>query len=99
MLISRRKEGETLFIGDDIEVRIVAVRKKKVIFGVIAPRNVKVKTGRLSPEAMANTAAAVQSANLESLLPGMHSETEKPVLLKWPQKPGNPSDKTEENAL
>jgi carbon storage regulator CsrA len=96
MLISRRKEGETLFIGDEVEVRIVSVRKKKVIFGVVAPRDVKVTAARLSPAALANTIAAVHSANLDRLLPGIQSESEKPVLLlETLQKAPKTSDKEE----
>jgi carbon storage regulator CsrA len=98
MLISRRKEGETLFIGDTIEIRIVSVRKKKVIFGVVAPRDLKVKAARLSPAALANTVAAVHSANLDQLLPGIHADGEKPVLLlKTTQNAPETSDKTEGN--
>jgi carbon storage regulator len=82
MLISRRKEGETLFIGDEIEIRIVSIRKNKVIFGVVAPRDVKIAAGRLSPTAMANTLAAVHSVDLDRLLPhAVQANAEKPVLL------------------
>ena len=69
MLISRRKEGETLLIGKDIEIRIVAVRKKKVILGVIAPRDVKISAEKLDDIEMANTMAAVSSIHIDHLLP------------------------------
>ncbi|HEX4771621.1 MAG TPA: carbon storage regulator [Bryobacteraceae bacterium] len=96
MLISRRKEGETLFIGEDIEVRIVSVRKKKVIFGVVAPKDIKVTAARLSPAALANTIAAVHSVNLDRLLPGIQADAEKPVLLlRTMQRAPETSDKEE----
>lgn len=68
MLISRRKEGETLRISGDIEVRIVSIRKNKVILGVIAPRDVKITAGKLDQTEMANTMAAVSSARLDQFL-------------------------------
>jgi carbon storage regulator CsrA len=93
MLISRRKEGEILFIGDEIEIRIVSIRKNKVIFGVVAPRTVKIAAGRLSPTALANTLAAVHSVDLDRLLPKANAE--KPILLlKTGSKSAKASDKT-----
>jgi carbon storage regulator len=68
VLISRRKEGETLKIGDNVEIRVIAIHKKKVILGVIAPRDVKITVGRLADVEMANTKAAVSSANLDHLV-------------------------------
>lgn len=85
MLISRRKEGETLKIGDDIEIRIVAVRKKKVIFGVVAPRELKIEVGKLSPEAFANTAAAVHSVELGKILQSATGKAETPVSILSPK--------------
>lgn len=82
MLISRRKEGETLLIGSEIEIRIVSIRKKKVIFGVVAPRDMKIQVGKLSPEAFANTAAAVHSAELGKFLQPGEGEHAKAVSLK-----------------
>jgi carbon storage regulator CsrA len=86
MLISRRKEGETLFIGDEIEIRIVSIRKNKVIFGVVAPRDVRIVAGRLSPTALANTLAAVHAVDLavdlnRPLPHELQANTEKPLLL------------------
>lgn len=82
MLISRRKEGEVLRIGNDVEIRIVAIRKHKVIFGVVAPRDVKVEVSSLSAEAYANTAAAVHSADLGRFLQPSPGEAARPVSLK-----------------
>jgi carbon storage regulator len=79
VLISRRKEGETLLVGEEIELRIVSVRKKKVILGIIAPRDVKIVATRLSPAEMANTMAAANSINLEPFLHDPSGEAE-PVL-------------------
>jgi len=75
VLISRRREGEALLIGEEIEIRIVSVRKKKVILGVIAPRERKIMTAKLSDAEMANTMAAANSINIDQFLhaePGEH---------------------------
>lgn len=86
MLISRRKEGEALFIGDDIEIRIIDVRKKKVILGIIAPRDVKITAEKLTDAAMANTMAAVHSASVDKLLlQGSSSQAESVVLMLQPE--------------
>lgn len=76
MLISRRREGETIQIGEGVEIRIVTIRKNKVIVGIIAPREVKISTGKLTDEAMANTMAAINSVNVKHLLP---TSTEQPA--------------------
>jgi carbon storage regulator CsrA len=69
MLISRRREGETIHIGEGIEIRIVTIRKNKVVFGIIAPREVKIATGKLTDEALANTMAAINSSNVSHFFP------------------------------
>jgi carbon storage regulator len=68
MLISKRKEGETLRIGDNIELRIVSVRKKKVIIGIIAPREVSITATKLTDVEMANTMAAANSIYIREFI-------------------------------
>jgi carbon storage regulator CsrA len=70
MLISRRKEGETVQIGHEIEIRIISLRKKKVILGIIAPRDVKIVAAKLDPAELANTMAAANSIEV----PGNNGE-------------------------
>ena len=54
MLILTRKVGETLSIGDNIEVTVLEVRGGQVRIGVSAPRDVVVNRkeilNRLNPE-------------------------------------------------
>jgi carbon storage regulator len=68
VLISRRKEGEVLRIGDEVEIRVIDVRKKKVILGVLAPRDVKITSTKLSEAELANTMAAANSVDLSEFL-------------------------------
>jgi carbon storage regulator len=81
MLISRRKEGETVLIGEDIEIRIVSVRKKKIILGIIAPRDMRISATKLSDAEMANTMAAANSIDLADLLRAPGQDGEQVVFL------------------
>jgi len=97
MLISRRKEGESLLIGENVEVRIVSVRGKKVILGVVAPRDVRIAATKLTNAEMSNTTAAVHSSNVDRLLNGRLGVPEAPVLIfGGPHQNGKPADKQEE---
>jgi carbon storage regulator len=84
VLISRRKEGEALLIGDGIELRVVSVHKKKVVLGVIAPRNVKISARKLNEAEKANTMAAVSSLNLDQLCLPSPDAAEKVLFLLKP---------------
>lgn len=42
MLIITRRVGEALYIGDDVEVRVLAVRGNQVRIGVNAPQELPV---------------------------------------------------------
>jgi carbon storage regulator len=42
MLILSRRTGETICIGDDIEVTVLEVRGNQVRFGITAPKEVAV---------------------------------------------------------
>jgi carbon storage regulator len=42
MLILTRKDGETLMVGDDIQVQVLGVKGNQVRLGVNAPKDVTV---------------------------------------------------------
>ena len=100
MLISKRKEGETLLIGDDVELRIVSVRKRKVILGIIAPREVKITATKLSDAEMANTMAAANLVDIDQFLHAPSGEAEHVLFLlegKMPkEQPDSPIRHTED---
>ena len=54
MLILQRKEGESLFIGEDVEVTIVSVDGGRVRLAIRAPREVPVLRGELKTAAATN---------------------------------------------
>ncbi|MGN0605725.1 MAG: carbon storage regulator CsrA [Oscillospiraceae bacterium] len=47
MLVLSRKSGESLWINDNIEVRIVEVSNDKVKIGITAPKDVKILRSEL----------------------------------------------------
>lgn len=42
MLVLTRKKGETIRIGDQIEVKVISVDGDQVKLGIVAPKSVKV---------------------------------------------------------
>ena len=42
MLVVSRKTGESLMVGDDVEIKVVAIGRDFVRLGINAPRNIPV---------------------------------------------------------
>ena len=40
MLVITRKEGEAIIIADDIEIKILGIKKNAVRFGINAPKHI-----------------------------------------------------------
>lgn len=58
MLILQRKEGESLLIGDEIEVTVLAVESGRARLAIQAPRDVTILRSELKVAAEANREAA-----------------------------------------
>lgn len=58
MLVMRRREGEAILIGDDIEIHILSIGRSKVKIGISAPRSVPVSTREIELVRSENQAAA-----------------------------------------
>jgi carbon storage regulator len=58
MLILARRAGESIFLGDDIEIRIVDVSSSRVTLGVSAPRQLTILRGEMKQAAEQNRQAA-----------------------------------------
>ncbi len=58
MLVLSRKTDETIFIGDDVQIKVISISKDKVKLGIEAPKNVSVIRGELR--------LAVMGANIEA---------------------------------
>lgn len=59
MLVLSRKKGETIVIGDDIEITIVAVEGEMIRLGVKAPREIPVHRKEIYE--------AIQESNKEAI--------------------------------
>ena len=57
MLITSRREGEVLLIGDEIEIVIVHVSRARVRVGIRAPRKYRVTPGEDSPKSLETSPA------------------------------------------
>jgi carbon storage regulator len=57
MLVLSRKAGESLRIGDDIQLVVVRIHKDRVRIGIEAPRDVRIARGELQqlPEPQEDT--------------------------------------------
>ena len=59
MLVLTRKKGETIMIGDQIEVKVISVEGDQVKLGIVAPKSVKVHRSEVFE--------AIQQQNKEAL--------------------------------
>ena len=66
MLVLSRKKGQTIRIGDDIEITIVATANDQVKIGIQAPKNVEILRQELFEEIQAENKAA--TASIDNLL-------------------------------
>ncbi len=58
MLVLRRRAGESLFIGDDIEIEILAINSQGAKIGIRAPRETVILRKELKLTQLQNEAAA-----------------------------------------
>ncbi len=76
MLILQRKEGESLLVGEEIEITVLAVEAGRVRLAIQAPRNVTILRSELRVAAQANREAADEEVSPLELL-GVLKEREK----------------------
>lgn len=74
MLVLTRKSGESIIIGEDIEIKILSVDGDAVRLGIRAPREVAVHRSELFEEIKAENLRALRSAarlgeDLQKFLP------------------------------
>ncbi len=70
MLVIRRRAGESLFIGDGVEIRILEVGQSQVKLGINAPKEVTVLRSevRLTQEANLDAARQASPESVKDLL-------------------------------
>ncbi|MEC1305756.1 MULTISPECIES: carbon storage regulator CsrA [Lysinibacillus] len=59
MLVLSRKKDESIMIGDQIEIKILAVEGEQIKIGIVAPKSVKVHRSEVFE--------AIQAQNREAL--------------------------------
>lgn len=65
MLVLSRKAGETIWIGEDVEIVISEVKGDQVKVGIRAPRNIDIIRGELRQDISdLNTESVVKDLNL-----------------------------------
>jgi carbon storage regulator len=58
MLVMRRRQGETILIGDEIEIHIAHIGRSRVKIGIHAPRDLRVVAKEIKLVGEENRAAA-----------------------------------------
>ena len=66
MLVLSRKKGQSIKIGDDIEITILATANDQVKIGIKAPKNIEILRQELFEETQAENKAA--STSVDNLL-------------------------------
>jgi len=65
MLVLSRKKGESIWIGDDIEIIISEVKGDQVKIGIRAPKHIDIVRGELRHAiSQSNTEAVIKNLNL-----------------------------------
>lgn len=54
MLVTSRKVGEKIFVGDDVTITVVSIDRGKVRLGIEAPRDVPVDRGEIRAAKLAD---------------------------------------------
>ncbi|WHE06699.1 carbon storage regulator CsrA [Thermoanaerobacterium thermosaccharolyticum] len=68
MLILTRKTGQSLIIGDDIEIKVVSIDGENIKIGISAPKNVTVmRKELLEVEDENKKAALIDKSSLKKL--------------------------------
>jgi carbon storage regulator len=68
MLVLTRRTGETICVGDDIQVEVLEVRPGVVRLGIRAPRQVRVLRAELVAAVAEANSDAAQHADIEALV-------------------------------
>lgn len=68
MLVLSRKKGETIVIGDEIEVKVLSIEGEQVKLGIVAPKSVKVHRSEVFEAIQQQNKEALQSENLFSII-------------------------------
>ena len=68
MLVLSRKVGEKLVIDGNIVVEVVRIQGNRITLGIVAPADVKVLRGELTPKQPQSSAVAEEAVEPKHLL-------------------------------
>ena len=82
MLVMSRRQGETILIGDEIEIVIAHIGRSRVKVGIRAPRQMPVIAREMKLVREENLAAAATASGVGAVRPARASSTAvtKPVM-------------------
>ena len=75
MLVLTRKSNQSIMIGDDIEISVLAIMGEKVRIGIEAPRAVPVFRREVYVEIQEDQDATEARAEVNGALEGLRSES------------------------
>ena len=78
MLVLTRHSGETIHIGENVEVKVLSVKGDTVQLGVVAPREIAVHRGEVFRAIQAELDAAQKSAVDPAALAKLVAARQKP---------------------
>ncbi|MDT0156353.1 carbon storage regulator CsrA [Microbacterium sp. ARD32] len=67
MLVLTRRIGESLLIGDDIEVTLLDIKGDSVRIGINAPRETRIQRAEIVQAVVAENTAAASDADAETV--------------------------------
>jgi len=67
MLALTRKKGESIMVGDNIEIVVLGVTGEQVRLGVIAPKNIPVHRKEVHEQIQVENKQAQQNVNIKAL--------------------------------
>jgi carbon storage regulator len=81
MLVIRRRSGEVLMIGDDIEIEILDIASSQVKLGIRAPKQVLVLRKEIQITGQENLAASKEKSHaaVNSLLQRLKKRDQSPI--------------------
>lgn len=81
MLVIRRRVGETLLIGEDVEVHVLEMGGSQVKLGIRAPKSIGVVRKEIKTVVEQNVAAAcpIAAPGLEKFLKNLKPEPSAPI--------------------
>ncbi|MEC1377395.1 carbon storage regulator CsrA [Heyndrickxia oleronia] len=70
MLVLSRKKGESIQIGEDIEIQVVSIQGDQIKIGITAPRSIEIHRKEVYQEIQSeNTSAARGITDLLKIIP------------------------------